>query len=335
MNSILHLFVPIFWAILLVLLVTPPLIRLAIRFGYVDDPQSAPHKIHDTPKPMIGGIVIGFVVLFLVWVTGNFQSLEVKSILFSALVVLAFGILDDLRGLSVLGKLMGQILATTFVVVGGIYIRIFGPDLFVNILVTFVWVVGITNAFNLVDSMDGLVVGLTAIASAFFILVTVQANQQILANLSAILLGSSIGMLFFNGQPARTFLGDAGAQFLGFVLANLAIVYTPPGFPQPSSWFVPILLLGVPIFDSSLVVISRLRKGLPFYQSGQDHTYHRLVKLGLSPSHAVMLMHITSILIGCLAFIALLQPPLIANLLFGMVVLTEIFALIWLEKMQG
>jgi len=335
MNAILHLFAPIFWSILLVLLVSPPLIKWSFLFGYVDDPQSAAHKIHDTPKPMIGGIAIGFVVVFLGWIFGNFQSSEVKSILISSLVVLAFGILDDVKGLSVLGKLTGQILATSlFIIMSGIYVRIFGQALFVNILVTFLWVVGITNAFNLVDSMDGLVIGLTAIAAAFFILVTMQANQQTLANLSAILLGSSIGMFFFNVQPARTFLGDAGAQFLGFVLATLAIVYTPPGFSQLSSWFVPILLLSVPIFDTSLVVISRLRRGLPFYRSGQDHTYHRLVILGLPPSHAVMLMYVISILFSCLAFIALLQPPLQANLLFGGSVMVAIVALIWLEKIQ-
>ena len=128
-----------------------------------------------------------------------------------------------------------------------------------NIALTFVLGYWNHQCMNLVDSMDGLVVGLAAIASAFFMLVTVDAGQTSLSLLSAILLGSSIGMMYFNALPARTFLGDSGAQFLGFVLAALAIAYTPPGLPQPSSWFVPILLLSVPIFDTTLVTISRLQ----------------------------------------------------------------------------
>jgi UDP-GlcNAc:undecaprenyl-phosphate GlcNAc-1-phosphate transferase len=127
------------------------------------------------------------------------------------------------------------------------------------------------QCFNLVDSMDGLAIGLAAIASAFFMLVTVDAGQESLAYLSAILLGSAVGASYFNIMPARSFLGDAGSQFLGFLLAALAIAYTPPGLPQPSSWFVPILLLAVPIFDTTLVVISRMRQGISIYKADRPH----------------------------------------------------------------
>jgi UDP-GlcNAc:undecaprenyl-phosphate GlcNAc-1-phosphate transferase len=180
--------------------------------------------------------------------------------------------------------------------------------------------------------MDGLVVGLAAIASTFFLFVTIDAGQLHLTYLSALLLGSCIGLFYYNTTPARTFLGDSGAQFLGFMLATLAMAYTPPGLPQPSSWFVPILLLGVPIFDTTLVVVSRLRRGDPIYKAGQDHVYHRLTQLGMSPVQAVTAMHVVALLIGCLAFVALQMPPVPANLLFGLALLCGLIALLILRK---
>jgi UDP-GlcNAc:undecaprenyl-phosphate GlcNAc-1-phosphate transferase len=166
-------------------------------------------------------------------------------------------------------------------------------------------------------------------------LVTVDANQPFLSILSAILLGSSIGMLYFNTLPAHTFLGDSGVQFLGFILAALGIAYTPPGLPQPSSWFVPILLLSVPIFDTTLVVISRLRQKRAVYQAGLDHTYHRLVDLGWHPGRAVLTMHLAAIISGCLAFVALPRPPLWANLIFAAALVTGLAILFWLERQDS
>jgi UDP-GlcNAc:undecaprenyl-phosphate GlcNAc-1-phosphate transferase len=203
-----------------------------------------------------------------------------------------------------------------------------------NIALTLLWTIGITNAFNLVDSMDGLAVGLAAIASAFFMLVTIDADQPTLSLLSAVILGSSIGILYFNTLPAHTFLGDSGAQFIGFLLAALGIAYTPPGLPQPSSWFVPILLLSVPIFDTSLVTISRLKKRKAVYQAGLDHTYHRLVNLGLPSSRAVLTMHLSAIVSGCLAFMALPLPPVWANAIFISALLVGLFLLFWFEKKE-
>jgi UDP-GlcNAc:undecaprenyl-phosphate GlcNAc-1-phosphate transferase len=153
-----------------------------------------------------------------------------------------------------------------------------------------------------------------------------------LAFLSALLLGSCIGMFFFNASPARTFLGDSGAQFLGFMLATIAMAYTPQGFIQTSSWFVPILLLSVPILDTALVIVSRLRQGLPIYKAGQDHLYHRLVQLGLSPVQSVTLMHVAALITGCLAFIALPLQSVWANLIFGLVVLGGLLVIFWLER---
>jgi UDP-GlcNAc:undecaprenyl-phosphate GlcNAc-1-phosphate transferase len=329
---ILHLFPLIFWAILTTLAVTPLAIRAAIRFGVIDEPNSSPHKIHQRPMPKAGGLAIGLAVIFINLLGGNLQSSVIRAILLASIVIFLFGLWDDTRRLSPQWKLVGQILATIILISQGVHIRMLGNLIVLNLVLTLLWTIGITNAFNLVDSMDGLAVGLAAVASAFFMLVTVDANQPALSLLSAIIFGSCIGLLYFNTLPAYTFLGDSGAQMLGFLLAALGIAYTPPGLPQPSSWFVPILLLSVPIFDTTLVVISRIRHRKAVYQGGLDHTYHRLVNLGLPSSRAVLTMHLFAIISGCLAFIALPLPSVWANVIFAAAVCIGLLILFWLER---
>ena len=331
---ILHLFPLIFWAILTTLVITPLAVKAAVRFQLIDQPNSSPHKIHQQPMPKAGGIAIGLTIVLINFLSGNLQSESIRAILLASLVIFLFGLWDDSYRLSPWWKLVGQILGTIILISQGVHIRMLGSMTVLNLALTLLWTIGITNAFNLVDSMDGLAIGLAAIASAFFMLVTVDAGQPTLALLSAIVLGSSIGMLYFNTLPARTFLGDSGAQFIGFILAALGIAYTPPGLPQPSSWFVPILLLSVPIFDTSLVIISRLKKRKAVYQAGLDHTYHRLVNLGLPSSRAVLTMHLAAIVSGCLAFMALPLPPLWANVIFVSALLVGLYLLFWLEKKE-
>lgn len=329
---ILQFFVPLFWATLITLLITPISIKVATRYYLVDQPNSAPHKIHQSPVPKGGGIAIAFVVFLLGLISGQMETADIRAILFASVFILLFGLLDDVKGLSAPWKLTGQFVATAILIWQGIQIRMFGDHPGLNISVTLFWIIGITNAFNFVDSMDGLAVGLAAIASTFFLFVTIDANQLHLTYMSSILLGSCIGLFYYNTTPAHTFLGDSGAQFLGFMLATLAMAYTPPGLPQPSSWFVPILLLSIPILDTTLVVISRLRRGAPIYKAGQDHVYHRLTQLGMSPAQAVVTMHVAALLLGCLAFVALILPPLQANLLFGLALLCGLITLMILQK---
>lgn len=329
---ILPFFTPIFAGIVFTFMLVPVSIKIANRYGLVDEPFSAPHKTHENIVPKAGGIAIIAAIFFISLITGKWMRSEILTILLASVVIFVFGIWDDAKGLSAGWKLTGQILATAILIWQGIHIRMFAGSTFLNMAVTCIWIVGITNAFNLVDSMDSLAVGLAAIASVFFLVVTIDSNELNLAFLSALILGSCIGMFYYNATPARTFLGDSGAQFLGFTLATIAMAYTPQGFPQPSSWFVPILLLSVPIFDTSLVVISRLRRGLPIYQAGQDHVYHRLTRLGMSSIQSVTIMHVAALLTGCLAFIALSLSPLWANLLFGLILLCGAISLFWLEK---
>ncbi|NWG34861.1 MAG: undecaprenyl/decaprenyl-phosphate alpha-N-acetylglucosaminyl 1-phosphate transferase [Chloroflexi bacterium] len=329
---LLNFFVTIFMGAIFTLLLVSPGIRIAVRYRLLDHPFSAPHKTHQNTVPKAGGLAIFFAVFLVTVIGGKFAAPEVLSILLASAVIFIFGLWDDAKGLSAGWKLTGQMLAASVLLWQGIQIRMFVSAPLLNLTVTCFWIVGITNAFNLVDSMDSLAVGLAAIASVFFLFVTVDSNEMNLAFLSAVLLGSCIGMFFFNAPPARTFLGDSGAQFLGFMLATIAMAYTPQGFVQTSSWFVPILLLSVPILDTALVIISRTRQGLPFYKAGQDHLYHRLTQLGLSPVQSVTLMHVAALLTGCLAFITLPLPPLWANMIFGLTALGGLFFIFWLEK---
>ena len=318
-------------AVLFSFAAAPVSISLAWRFGLIDYPENEMHKIHKLPMPRAGGLIIFIVVVFGAIVSGILISYPITSILLASIIILAFGIWDDINGILAPWKILGQVLATLLLISQGIQVHILGY-VFLDIFLTFLWVVGITNAFNLVDSMDGLSVGLGGITAVFLMISTLYAGQEPLTLLSAILLGACIGVFYFNYSLSRLFLGDFGAQLLGFILAALALVYTPPGLPQASSWFVPILLFSIPIFDTTLVTVSRFRRKLPVYRAGRDHTYHRLVALGMSPHRSVLTMHLVAILIDCLAFVALILSPVWANIFFGLIFLSGFFAVFWLDS---
>jgi UDP-GlcNAc:undecaprenyl-phosphate GlcNAc-1-phosphate transferase len=255
------------------------------------------------------------------------------GILAGGALVVAWGIIDDRKSLPPLAKLAVQGLAVAILVSGGVQVHITRIPA-VDLALTALWVIGLTNAFNFVDSMDGLALGLAGVGAAFFLLVTIDSAQPDLTSLSAAIFGAAVGTLFYNITPARLFLGDSGAQLLGFLLAGLGIAYTPgqAGLPQELTWFVPILVMGVPIFDATLVVVSRLRRRQPVYHAGRDHTYHRLVGMGLDPSRAVLGMQITAMLLSFTAFIAMDASVWLANLIFGLIVLLGIVAIIVLVR---
>jgi UDP-GlcNAc:undecaprenyl-phosphate GlcNAc-1-phosphate transferase len=317
-------------AVLLSVLVAPVSISLAWRFKLIDRPGSEAHKIHVSPMPRAGGFIIFFVIIIGSALSGIIASSLILPVIMASVIILAFGIWDDINGITAPWKMLGQLLAALVLIWQGVMVHFTGVYGF-DILITIFWVIGITNAFNLVDSMDGLAAGLGGITSVFLMIGTFQAGQESLALFGAILLGCSIGVFYFNFSLSRLFLGDSGAQLLGFTLASLALVYIPPNLPQASSWFVPILLFSIPIFDTTLVTISRLRKNLPIYKANRDHTYHRLVALGISPLRSVFTMHLTAIVINLFAFLALFLPPLWANVIFGSILFAGFFVVFWLD----
>ena len=256
-------------------------------------------------------------------------------------IIFIFGLWDDARGLSAPVKLIGQVLAAVVLVASGysveflsaLSITFLSPGMLtaLNWLITVIWLVGITNAFNLIDSMDGLVLGISILTFGFFVGLTLVAQQHDLARFCAAFLGLCLGLIIYNLSPAKLFLGDLGAQALGFILAVVAFLYTPQDFPQASSWFVPILLLGMPIFDTTLVIISRLHRHKPIFHGDRSHVYHRLVGFGLDRNRAVWVVHGASLVLNLLAFIALYRVPWQANLIFGLIVLTGIGLLVFME----
>ena len=318
------------------LLVTPLMTQIARIAGLVDVPGSAAHKTHQKPTPLAGGLVI-MLSLVLGWFMLPISRYpDTKGIFFGTAAIFAWGLVDDRFRLKPGQKLFGQLIAAGVAILLGVEVhitRIGWLDLFISV----VWLVGLTNAFNFIDSMDGLAVGLAGVTLAFFMLVTIDLSQPGLASLAALMLGCVIGLYFYVSSPARIFLGDAGAQSLGMVLGALGIAYTPgqAGLPQALTWFIPVLALSVPIFDMILVVVSRLRRRQTVYKASTDHLYHRLVALGLHPMRAVAVMHIFSILAGLIAFIALGTNVFTANLLFMVCVLLGFLLLLLLERGYG
>ncbi|MFN2197119.1 MAG: glycosyltransferase family 4 protein [Anaerolineales bacterium] len=320
-----------FFSAAVALILSPLFFWLSRRLTLVDVPGREPHKQHTTPMPIAGGLVLLGTLILIGLGFRIFNLPEVKSLLIPALIIFLFGLWDDLRGISPLWKFIGQLLAAAALIVSGVQVLLFAQP-WLNYAVTMLWVVGITNAYNFVDSMDGLVVGLGGLAAAFFMLVTFDSGQQGLSVFSAAVLGACIGLFYFNAPPAKYFMGDSGSQFLGFLMAALGIAYNPVGFEPYASWYVPILLMAVPIFDTTLIVFSRLRRGHPVFIGAHDHTYHRLVALGISPNRAVLTMQIAALLLGTLAFIALTLPPLIANIIFGAILLLGVIVILFLDS---
>jgi UDP-GlcNAc:undecaprenyl-phosphate GlcNAc-1-phosphate transferase len=319
-------------------------IVFARRVGLMDIPGSLPHKIHGAPTALAGGLTL-VLALAAGGLISNFSMMkDLWKALLPAMIVFAVGLWDDFKRLPAWIKLAGQVAASVLFISLGMSVH-FVPhhflglpghtNLIVDWFITLFWMVGITNAFNFVDSMDGLVVGLGGIAVGFLVMVTLGSPQGDLLRLLTLLLGICAGLFFYNITPAHLFLGDSGAQTLGFLLASIGLLYEPVNYPQASSWFVPIIIMGVPIFDTTLVVFSRLRRRTPVYQAERNHTYDRLVEWGMDTTHAVMMMQLAGIVLGCLAFIALNLQPLYSNLLFGLVCLAGLAALIILEKRKA
>ena len=319
----------------------PFAIWMARRMGLLDIPGSAVHKQHRRTTPAAGGIglVLSMIVLVLV-----FQLLDrhIFPLLVGSFIIFLFGLWDDAKGLGAPVKLTGQILASIFLVASDVSVRFLeglsiphiGGYIFIVLDwgVTVFWFVGITNAFNLIDSMDGLAVGIAGIAFAFFMVMSLTAQQTGLAIFSACLMGICISLSAFNISPARLFLGDSGAQTLGFTLAAVAVLYKPFNLPQASSWFLPILVLGVPIFDTTLVVATRLIHHQPVFKGDCNHIYHRVVALGLDPRRAVMVLHLATLILNLLAFIALSLPPLESTSIFFAVVIAGMILLVLLVR---
>lgn len=301
-------------ALLFAISATPGARWLALKFGIVDQP--AARKVHVRPIPRFGGIAMyGAVVIALLAFGQRYRFDQFASILIGASWVSFLGIWDDRWGLRPALKLIGQIVAAVILIVTDVQVQFLPFDV-LNWVITVIWVVGLTNAINFLDNMDGLSGGIVAIASAFFLLIAIQNGQYLVGALSAALLGASVGFLVYNFNPASIFMGDTGSLFLGFMLAALGIKLRFPNNTDAVTWMVPVMVLGVPIFDTTLVVVSRLRRGLHPVTPGKDHSSHRLVRLGFTHREAVMVLYLVGGMLGMLA-VFVTQADLVEAYLFG------------------
>lgn len=301
-------------AFLISLGVTPFVRKLAFKIGAVDVPKEE-RKIHNKPMPRMGGFAIFIAFVFGLVISKGAITTTERGIIIGATVIVIGGILDDVMDLKPKSKLAFQVLAAVILIFHGIYINsITNPfsslsDGFININIfaipmTIIWVVGITNALNLIDGLDGLAAGVGFIASVTIYMVAILAERNSVATLTAILAGSILGFLPHNFNPASIFMGDTGSQLLGFLLAAISM----EGAVKSATTFVivvPILALGLPIYDTLFAVIRRKVNGKSIMEADRGHLHHRLLDLGLSQRQSVIIMYLISACLGAIAILAM------------------------------
>ncbi|MDV2495769.1 MAG: hypothetical protein RX316_06095 [bacterium] len=298
------------------LALTPLIIRLARWKGYIATPQD--DRWHKDPTPLIGGVAIFTAFATALLVAGP-ASPETYSILAGAAGIFVLGLTDDIFGLNPQIKLIGQIIISALMVAMGIQIEII-PWPALSIPLTIFWMVALINAFNLLDNMDGLAAGLAAITSCVLLIFSLQAGDYTVAALSAALGGAALGFLVFNFNPASIFMGDSGSMVLGFCLACFSILGTwRHATNLVVSLTVPILVLGIPIFDTTFVAITRKLRGVPIAKGGRDHISHHLVRLGLNERQAVLTLYAASILISTVTLLYSTVNPLYMVVVAGLV----------------
>ncbi|WP_142413242.1 glycosyltransferase family 4 protein [Hathewaya massiliensis] len=295
------------------LILTPIVRNLAIKVNAVDIPKDN-RRVHKKPIPLLGGIAI-----FLSFVIGiifqkeslNFQEI---GIIIGATIITIGGVLDDIREIRPLYKLLFQLAGTIALIAFGLRINyVTNPftssELFLNIGVlsiplTILWIIGVTNAFNLIDGLDGLSAGIGFISSITLFIIAILNNRYETAIMTAILAGALLGFIPYNFNPASIFMGDTGSQLIGFLLAAISI----KGAIKSAAAFslaVPILAFGLPIYDTLFAMVRRKINGKPIMQADKGHFHHRLLNMGLSQRQAVLIMYLISCVLGGVSIIAM------------------------------
>jgi len=302
--------------------------------NFVDQPNA--RKLHNQPIPLMGGLAIyGGIALALILFGEAFYVRELAGIAIGATLCAAVGLWDDRNGLRAGTKLAFQLGAAIILVISGVQIKLFDWQP-LNWLLTILWTVGITNALNLLDNMDGLSSGISIVAATFMLLLAALSGQYLVGLMCAALVGACIGFLVYNVPPASIFMGDAGSLLLGFMLSAAAIKLRFPSNVTLVTWMIPIFVLGIPIFDTTLVVISRMRRGLnPLTHPGKDHVSHRLVRLGYTKREAVLVLCLAGGALGIAAVYISQTAPLEAYIIGAVALAIAILMLYRLLKLDN
>ena len=302
-------------ALILVGAVTPLMRKIAIRLDVMDSPGTS-HKTHKEPVPYLGGvgIIIGIVAI-------SFGALIYKhsesrnywlalSVLGPALILGLIGLWDDIKNLPPLPRFIAQSVAgifTSALLIASSTVGTASGSKALDAIITTVWIVGICNSVNFFDNLDGGAAGTIAISAIGLTILGINGGQYFVGGLAAVTAGATLGFLLWNKSPARIFMGDAGALFLGILIASLTIRLHPAAQTQWTSFATPVLLIAVPILDTCVAVISRLRRKISPFQGGRDHLSHRLIRAGLSrPMAAITLWIMSGAFALCAVLISLL-----------------------------
>lgn len=290
---------------------TPLARELAEKIGAIDVPKDT-RRMHKTPTPRLGGVAIfaGFLISVICFVV---LTPRIIGIVFASVIIVIMGMIDDAKPIKAWKKLLIQVLCALIVAFCGVRIEIFtNPNLFsssdylllgkLSIPVTVIWIVAITNAVNLIDGLDGLAAGVASISSICLLVISLMVSESNIAILTACIAGACFGFLPYNFNPASIFMGDSGSNFLGFMLACVSIEGLFKGYAV-ISFAVPLLLLALPIFDTSVAILRRIKNKKPVMAPDRGHLHHKLVDMGFSQKQAVLILYGISAVLGLSAIV--------------------------------
>jgi UDP-GlcNAc:undecaprenyl-phosphate GlcNAc-1-phosphate transferase len=289
--------------------------RAALKYGIVDAPDGN-LKHQREPVPYFGGLAIYIAFLMSLVFTFEFRH-DVLGIILGGTIVVMLGLIDDFGVLTPATKLVGQLLAVFVLIKSGIKIEIAALPDWLDLVLTMFWMVGLINAFNLLDIMDGLSAGVGAVSASCLLVVAILQGDQTIAFMLAALIGSLVGFLRYNWQPATIYMGDTGAMFIGLLLGAMTMIEQYPS-SHPVSLLTPVFILGIPIFDTLFVMYIRYMRGLPVFWGSPDHIAIRLRHWGMSVPQIVMTSCVATAVVGGIGLLMLITSQEVAwSLCFG------------------
>lgn len=269
--------------------------RLAVRWRFVDQPSE--RKFHKKPTPLMGGVAIffGFWITSFMWGKGPYLI----SIFIGGLIISGVGLWDDRFKLKPWQKLFFQFITALFTVAVGIRAKLFLPEPF-GYVISIIWILVITNAFNLIDNMDGASCGVGFVSSLMLFLVAFMMKDYFISNILFAFMGALLGFLIFNFPPAKIFMGDCGSMFIGYIISVITILgtYYRPSSPTLFPVVIPLLILSVPLFDVISVICIRIKNKKPIFQPDKNHFSHRLVNMGMKVRTAVLFLYLITFCVG-------------------------------------
>lgn len=290
----------------------PFLKKIAFRYSILDQPVQS-HKTHVKPIPYLGGIAIVLPIVLLT-IVGPIvvpinQEIWTRAIIIivPGLILSVVGLVDDIKNMSALPRFIIQssvAMVISLLLIESDYAASITPNDYFNFLISILWIVGITNAMNFIDNLDGGAAGITLISSFTIFVLAMHGNQPLIALFSLTISGAALGFLYWNRNPASIYLGDSGALFIGLLLSVLLLQFEPKASSLVSSVTLPMFVLAIPIIDTTVVVLSRLFGGVSIFQGGRDHLSHRLMASGRSRKEAAIILWSLSAFFSLLSIVS-------------------------------